>query len=108
MYLCLSVLAQPTLPNSFLASAVRFDTFIVTTHNHVRGSTRKLMKKDHELMVEAIMYVFCLIHDTFISLFHVEVRLSIIPHTHQVEFDASAYERSGRLECGHGLCCATE
>jgi len=47
---------EPLLPNSQVTTAIQFETFVVITKNHVRGSTTKMIRNDHELMVEAILW----------------------------------------------------
>lgn len=46
---------RPMLPNSVIETAIQFETFVVMAKNHVRGSTTKILRTDHELLVEAIM-----------------------------------------------------
>jgi hypothetical protein len=45
---------RPMLPNSVIETAIQFETFVVMAKNHVRGSTNKILRTDHELLVEAI------------------------------------------------------
>ena len=43
------------LPNSVISSAIQFESFVVMTKNHVRGCTNKMMRADHDAVVEAIL-----------------------------------------------------
>jgi hypothetical protein len=36
---------KPLLPNSVVQSAIQFETFVVVSKNHVRGSTNKMLRK---------------------------------------------------------------
>jgi hypothetical protein len=44
------------LPNSVIRSAIQFESFVVTAKNHVRGCTNKMMRADHDAVVEAILW----------------------------------------------------
>ena len=35
---------KPLLPNSNVESAIQFETFVVVSKNHVRGSTNKMLR----------------------------------------------------------------
>ena len=42
------------MPNSVIETAIQFETFVVMAKNYVRGSTNKMFRTDHELLVDAI------------------------------------------------------
>lgn len=39
------LLEKPLLPNSNVESAIQFETFVVVSKNHVKGSTNKMLQK---------------------------------------------------------------